>query len=80
MRPFPTLLACAALALNGPVLSAEDPAAVAAVKKLGGKVTPDDARPGRPVVAVSFAYRPIADADLAALDEACQPSNRSTCA
>ena len=46
--------------------------AVAAVKKLGGKLTLDESKPDKPVVGVSFAYRPISNDDLAAL-EICRP-------
>src|SRR5262249_36227661 len=73
MRPLPTLLACAALAFSGPApardTKADQERAVAALQKLGGKITTDDARPGHPVVAVSFAYRPVTDADLTALKD-----------
>src|SRR4051794_14004245 len=43
-----------------------DPA-VAAVKKLGGQVVRDAARPGKPVVEVSLHHTKTTDADLAAL-------------
>src|SRR5215469_18628783 len=74
MRPFPIVLACAALVFAAPGIPAHDAKtdqdrAVAVLKKLGAKITTDDARPGHPVIAVSFAYRPIADADLAALKD-----------
>ena len=48
-------------------LDAADGPAVALVGRLRGSVTRDHARPGRPVVAVSLADAPVADATLDAL-------------
>src|SRR6516225_8397583 len=72
MRSFAMLLAVIFLALTGPALPAQGAKveqAIAALKKLGGRITTDDARPGHPVIAVSFAYRPVTDGDLAPLKD-----------
>lgn len=37
---------------------------IAYVKRLGGAFTLDDKAPGKPVVAVSLAYKPVTDAGL----------------
>src|SRR5258708_4348992 len=48
---------------------ADEPAAVQAIKQLGGRVTIDDTLPGKPVVGVSFFQRKITDAALEELKE-----------
>ncbi|HEX5272057.1 MAG TPA: hypothetical protein VFW33_16285, partial [Gemmataceae bacterium] len=62
----PLVLTCTLLLAGAARLPAQD--AVAAIKKLGGKLTLDESKPGKPVVGVSFAYRPITNDDLAALE------------
>ena len=43
---------------------ADEAAAVRAVEKLGGRVTVDTERPGKPVVGVCFFSRSVTDADF----------------
>lgn len=43
---------------------ADEAAAVKAIEKLGGKVTVDAKRPGKPVVEVSFLGKEVMDAGL----------------
>jgi hypothetical protein len=53
------------LLLIGPTVQAADQSeAVAAIKKLGGKVEVDEAAAGKPVVKVDFQKAPVSDADL----------------
>ena len=58
------LLAC----LSG-AARADEASAVKAVEKLGGKVTRDDKLPGKPVIGVSFNFKPVTDAGLKELKD-----------
>src|SRR5262249_12679584 len=53
------------LAAPVPDHSAEERQAVAAIEKLGGKVTRDEASPGKPVVKVDLSLSGVTDAGLA---------------
>src|SRR5262249_47050285 len=48
---------------------ADEAVAVKAIKKLGGKVTVDDKRPGKPVVGVNLGGTKVTDAGLKELKE-----------
>ena len=52
-----------------PASSADEAAAVRAVEKLGGRITRDAERPGKPVVEVDFYNSKITDAGLKVLKE-----------
>jgi hypothetical protein len=56
------ILAACARAASGP-----DAAALAAIEDLGGKITRDARRPGRPVVRIEFQFKQLKDAALALL-------------
>ncbi len=51
---------------------AEQEAAIAAIKKLGGIVVVDEKRPGKPVVEVGLFFSHVADADLVHLKKMSQ--------
>ena len=48
---------------------ADEAKAVKAVEKLGGKVTVDDKRPGKPVVGVDLSNTKVTDAGLKELED-----------
>src|SRR5262245_57867784 len=56
------------LVLAGTV-RADEAAAVKAIEKMGGKVTRDDKRPGKPVLGVDLSQKQITDAGLKLLKE-----------
>src|SRR6187402_3260958 len=44
--------------------TSDEAAAIVAIKKMGGKITVDEARPGKPVIKVVMAMKTVTDADL----------------